>query len=157
MDFINHILFVIEQDAPWLLWCLVIVVGGVFGSFLTCMLYRVPHGISLSNPPSYCPTCKQKLKAVDLIPVISYLIFKGKCHYCKTPVSPRYMLIELCTILICAVAYIVTGPQLVLVLTLTWVICWLFIVGLWVESRMLAKKVLLFSIMISPLIYLLWC
>lgn len=157
MDQVNQILFILNQEAPWLLWSLVVVIGGVLGSFLTCMLYRVPRKISLSNPPSYCPSCNEKLKAIDLLPVFSYLIFKGKCHYCKVPVSPRYVLIELCTIFICVLTYIITGPQLVLIFTLTWVICWLFIVGLWVESRMLAKKVLLFSIMISPLIYLLWC
>jgi leader peptidase (prepilin peptidase)/N-methyltransferase len=156
IESINHIFQTINHELPWVLWGAVIAIGGVFGSFLTCMLYRVPRKISLSNPPSYCPSCKEKLKGVDLIPVLSYVIFKGKCHYCKSPVSPRYMLIELLTIITCACAYIMTGPQVALVLSLVLAISWLFAIGLWVESRMVSSKVLLFSIIVLSVMPFVW-
>lgn len=153
---INTILHIIDNEIPWVLWALVVLIGGVFGSFLTCMLYRVPKGVSLSNPPSYCPSCNEKLKAIDLVPVLSYLLFHGKCHYCKTPVSPRYMYIELLTIAICVVSYILTGPQAALLFSLILAISWLFVVGLWVESRMVASKVLLFSIIVLCVMPFIW-
>ncbi len=154
---IETLLNLVEQQYQPFIMVLVVVLGGVFGSFLTCMLYRVPRGISLSSPPSYCPSCQQKLKAVDLVPVLSYLCFKGRCHYCKTPVSPRYMVIELCMIAIFVLAYIMTGLSLQLIPALILAVSLAFVVGLWVESRKVATKVLLFSIMMSTVLYLLKC
>lgn len=156
MTEINQILYILNQEVAWLLWGLVVTIGAVFGSFLTCMLYRVPRNLSLSNPPSYCPSCNQKLKAIDLVPVLSYLAFKGRCHYCGVKVSPRYLVIELITIVICAIAYILTGPQIALLLTLSLAVSVLFAVLLWVESHVLATKVLLFSIIVLSLLPFVW-
>jgi leader peptidase (prepilin peptidase)/N-methyltransferase len=75
----------------------VAVVGLIAGSFLNVCIYRIPKNFSIVFPPSRCPKCKAKLKVKDLFPVFSYIFLKGKCRYCKRPVSLRYPAVELLT------------------------------------------------------------
>jgi len=73
-------------------------VGGlIVGSFLNVVVYRLPRGESLSHPRSRCPSCGTQLRALDNIPVVSWLALRGKCHHCGAPVSARYPLVELTT------------------------------------------------------------
>lgn len=67
------------------------------GSFLNVCIYRLPRGESMVNPPSHCPNCNKKIKWYDNIPLISYILLRGKCRNCKTTISPRYFLVELIT------------------------------------------------------------
>jgi len=83
--------------------------GLCFGSFLNVCIYRIPLGQSILNPPSSCPNCKSRLKAKDMIPVLSYIMLKGKCRYCKTPVSIQYPAVELFTAAVWLVIYIRYG------------------------------------------------
>lgn len=71
--------------------------GLAAGSFLNVCIYRIPRGESISFPPSHCPGCKKNIKPYDLIPVISYLILKGKCRHCGEKISNRYPVVELLT------------------------------------------------------------
>lgn len=71
--------------------------GLIIGSFLNVCIFRIPAGESIAFPPSHCSKCKRNLKAIDLIPVLSYLFLGGKCRYCKTKISIRYPLVELLT------------------------------------------------------------
>jgi len=117
------------QNNDWLFYGLVIVVGLVVGSFLNVVIYRLPlmlesewreqcteflelnpaneqSKISLSRPASSCPKCSHKIRAWENIPVISYLLLKGKCASCKTHISAEYPLIETITaILSVGIAY----------------------------------------------------
>ena len=70
------------------------VFGSIMGSFIHCMGYRVAVGMSLRYPPSQCGSCKRTLKAIDLIPVVSYIIFRGKCRKCSAHFSVIYVVIE---------------------------------------------------------------
>jgi leader peptidase (prepilin peptidase) / N-methyltransferase len=73
-------------------------IGGlVVGSFLNVVAYRLPRGESLAHPPSHCPSCDQPIKPYDNIPVLSWLLLRGRCRNCKAPISPRYPLVELTT------------------------------------------------------------
>jgi leader peptidase (prepilin peptidase)/N-methyltransferase len=73
-------------------------VGGLLvGSFLNVVVYRLPRGESLTHPRSRCPSCATQLRAVDNIPVVSWLALRGRCHHCGAPVSARYPLVELAT------------------------------------------------------------
>jgi leader peptidase (prepilin peptidase)/N-methyltransferase len=72
----------------------VFIIGTVIGSFLNVCIHRLPRGDSIIYPASHCPHCKQRLGFVDLIPVLGYLFLRGKCRYCKTPISFRYPLVE---------------------------------------------------------------
>jgi leader peptidase (prepilin peptidase)/N-methyltransferase len=73
-------------------------VGGlIVGSFLNVVAHRLPRNESLERPRSRCPSCGTQLRAIDNIPVISWLALRGRCHHCGAPISPRYPLVELVT------------------------------------------------------------
>jgi leader peptidase (prepilin peptidase)/N-methyltransferase len=71
--------------------------GLAWGSFLNVVIYRLPRGHSLLWPPSSCPRCKTKIKPYDNIPVLSYLLLRGKCRACGSPISVLYPLVEAIT------------------------------------------------------------
>jgi len=73
------------------------VMGLAFGSFLNVCIYRMPLGLSVVTPRSACPGCKQPIAFYDNMPVLSWLILRGRCRQCKTKISPRYLMIELLT------------------------------------------------------------
>ncbi len=75
----------------------VIILGACVGSFLNVVIYRLPKRKSFVSTRSHCPKCKTKLNAFDLIPVISWILLRGKCRYCTYDISKRYPLIELIT------------------------------------------------------------
>ncbi len=73
------------------------VIGLVIGSFLNVCIYRLPRGESLVWPGSHCPSCGKRLKALELIPIFSYLALKGRCSECGFRISPRYPVVEAVT------------------------------------------------------------
>jgi len=75
----------------------IFVLGLAFGSFLNVCIYRLPRGLSTVTPRSACPHCKQLIAFYDNMPIVSWLILRGRCRQCKAPISPRYLLIELLT------------------------------------------------------------
>ena len=75
----------------------IFVVGLCFGSFLNVCIYRLPRGKSVVTPRSACPHCGDLIPLYHNVPVLSWLILRGKCRSCKKPISPRYLLIELLT------------------------------------------------------------
>lgn len=78
----------------------IVVLGLLIGSFLNVCIYRIPRDESISYPPSHCTNCTNRIKAYDLIPVLSYIFLRGKCRYCEEKISIKYPLIELFTGLI---------------------------------------------------------
>jgi leader peptidase (prepilin peptidase)/N-methyltransferase len=73
-------------------------VGGlIIGSFLNVVAYRLPRGESLSHPPSRCPSCEAPIRPYDNVPVLSWLLLRGRCRACKAPISARYPLVEALT------------------------------------------------------------
>ena len=85
--------------------------GAIIGSFLNVVAYRLPRGESLSHPPSRCPNCGTPVKPYDNIPVLSWLLLRGRCRNCKEPISPRYPIVEAGTALLCALVVIAKGPD----------------------------------------------
>jgi len=73
------------------------VLGLLIGSFLNVVIYRVPRSLSIVTPPSACPGCGAHIEARDNIPVLSWLILRGKCRRCGSPISIRYPIVELIT------------------------------------------------------------
>jgi leader peptidase (prepilin peptidase)/N-methyltransferase len=69
--------------------------GTFIGSFLNVVIYRVPLGKSIVAPPSACGTCGHEVRPYDNIPLISWLVLRGKCRDCAAPISVRYPLVEL--------------------------------------------------------------
>lgn len=75
----------------------IFVLGLAFGSFLNVCIYRLPRELSVVTPRSACPNCKQLIAMYDNIPVLSWLILRGRCRHCQTKISSRYLMIELLT------------------------------------------------------------
>jgi leader peptidase (prepilin peptidase)/N-methyltransferase len=74
---------------------LVLIFGLLVGSFLNVCIVRLPRGRSIVNPPSHCPRCRERIKFYDNIPIISFLLLRGRCRRCGEPISWRYPLVEL--------------------------------------------------------------
>jgi len=68
--------------------------GTIIGSFLNCLIYRLEKGESFLRGRSYCPHCKHILTFKDLIPILSFILLKGRCRYCKEKISIQYPLVE---------------------------------------------------------------
>ena len=84
----------------------VFVLGLLLGSFLNVCIYRLHRGESLITPPSRCPACGRRLRAGELIPVVSYLLQGRRCRGCSTPLHWRYPLVELLTGLLYVALYL---------------------------------------------------
>lgn len=74
--------------------------GLVFGSFFNVCIYRIPREKSIVWPASFCPKCNAHIRWYDNIPVLSFLLLRGKCRHCKAPISWQYPLVELVTALL---------------------------------------------------------
>jgi leader peptidase (prepilin peptidase)/N-methyltransferase len=90
----------------------VAVFGAVIGSFLNVVIHRLPRGESLAFPPSNCPRCGAKIRARDNVPVLSYLLLRGRCRDCGVTISLRYPLVEALTAALCAGLWFRFGPSL---------------------------------------------
>jgi leader peptidase (prepilin peptidase)/N-methyltransferase len=84
----------------------VVCFGLIIGSFLNVCIHRLPRAQSVVWPASNCPRCKALLKPYDNIPVIGYLMLKGRCRSCGNPISPRYPIVELLTMGMFVAAYL---------------------------------------------------
>ncbi len=86
---------------------LIAVFGLAIGSFLNVVAYRVPLGLSVVSPPSACPGCHNEIEARDNVPLLSWLVLRGKCRHCAEPISARYPVVEAITgVLFVAVALV---------------------------------------------------
>lgn len=84
----------------------IFILGTIIGSFLNVCIYRIPAKQSIAFPPSHCLKCNTKLRALDLIPVFSFLFTKGRCRYCSHKISLQYPLVELLNGLIYLLIYL---------------------------------------------------
>jgi leader peptidase (prepilin peptidase)/N-methyltransferase len=75
----------------------VLLLGLFFGSFFNVCIWRIPRRKSIVRPPSHCPRCKTPIRFYDNIPVLSWLLLRGKCRACGKPISARYPLVEALT------------------------------------------------------------
>ena len=89
-----------------------IIFGAMIGSFLNVCIFRLPREESIVTPGSYCPHCHKPIAFYDNIPLISYLLLRGKCRRCHGPVSLQYPLVEGITALLSLVLFVKYGPSL---------------------------------------------
>lgn len=73
---------------------IIFIFGAVIGSFLNVCIYRIPRSLSIIMPSSMCPACNKKIRFYDNIPIISYVLLRGRCRHCKSRISIRYPLVE---------------------------------------------------------------
>ncbi|MCE5231187.1 prepilin peptidase [bacterium] len=93
----------------------IFIMGAAIGSFLNVCIYRIPLGISLSYPSSHCYRCGQPVRWFDNIPLLSYLVLRGRCRHCGVHFSARYFFIELLTALLALGTALKLGYSLALI------------------------------------------
>ncbi len=76
---------------------LVFVLGSAIGSFLNVVVYRIPANLSILYPPSRCPHCLTKLRKQDNVPILGWLLLRGRCRHCRQPIALRYPIVEAVT------------------------------------------------------------
>ena len=79
------------------------------GSFSNVCIYRIPRNESIIYPASHCPKCRSEIKPFDNIPLLSFILLKGRCRHCKTKISIRYPMVELLSGLIYLIIYLIYG------------------------------------------------
>ncbi len=94
-----------------LLLAIVAVLGAAIGSFLNVVVHRVPAGQSVVHPPSACPTCGSGIRWFDNIPLVSWVLLRARCRECGSPISSRYPLVELGTLLAFVAVTLSFGPS----------------------------------------------
>ncbi len=104
------------EAAYWLIVLWFAAIGAAIGSFLNVVVYRLPAGISLIDPPSHCVSCKRGIRWFDNVPVFGWLKLRGRCRYCRSTISVRYPLVEAFTAAmfgtLAAVEYLSTAANL---------------------------------------------
>ncbi|GAF68030.1 unnamed protein product, partial [marine sediment metagenome] len=88
---------------------LIFILGLIVGSFSNVCIYRIPRNESIVYPASHCPKCRTTIKLIDNIPLLSYVILKGRCRNCKSKISIQYPIVELLTGLIYLIIYLTYG------------------------------------------------
>ncbi len=115
--------------------------GLVLGSFLNVLIHRVPLRQSIVWPSSRCPNCGVQIKSFDNIPMISYLVLRGKCRNCKVRISPRYPVVEVLTGLLFALAAYKFGLSLALLSALVLICALVALAGTDLEHRLLPNRI----------------
>lgn len=87
----------------------VFVFGAIVGSFLNVCIYRLPKGESIVSPGSHCPKCNKPIFWYDNVPILSYLVLKGRCRFCKTPINPGYIIVEVITAVLAVALFTAFG------------------------------------------------
>ncbi len=131
---------------------LVTVMGLMIGSFLNVCIYRLPRQMSPVRPRSSCTTCGHMIAWYENIPIASYLVLRGRCHGCGSPISIIYPIIEAITGLMFLGAYLLYGPSLLLIARLIFgcVMIVLFVIDL--QHKILPNVITLPGIVIGFLL-----
>ena len=119
------------------------VLGLLVGSFLNVVIYRLPRGESLVRPRSRCPQCEAPVKPYDNIPVLSWLLLRGRCRNCGAPISARYPLVEALTAAAFVGAALARGVDDDLALWLPFAAMLIAVAGIDLDHRIIPNKILL--------------
>ena len=117
------------------------VLGALIGSFLNVVIHRLPRGESLSRPRSRCPGCGAQIAWYDNVPVLSWLLLRGRCRRCGERISPRYPLVELFTAFAFAAVVLVNGFDEDLVLELPFVAALIALAGIDYDHKLLPNRI----------------
>jgi leader peptidase (prepilin peptidase) / N-methyltransferase len=135
---------------------LLFVYGILLGSFYNVVGLRIPKNISIVTPRSACPRCNHTLTAAELIPVVSFLLQKGKCRNCGSKISPLYPFVEFMTAVLFSVSPLLVGWNLELLISLTLVSLFMIIFVSDIAYMLIPDRILLFFLglfLIERIIY----
>ncbi|MDP2210797.1 MAG: prepilin peptidase [Candidatus Aquicultor sp.] len=130
--------------------------GLIIGSFLNVCAYRIPRSESIAYPPSHCPSCGSDVRAIDNIPVLSYLLLSGRCRSCRERISPKYPVIELLTGLLWVASYYSLGLGMELPYALFFITTLILLSAIDFDTKTIPNKILLPAMALSVLLLLLY-
>ena len=119
------------------------VLGLLVGSFLNVVIYRLPRGESLNRPASRCPSCGTPIKPYDNVPVVSWLLLRGRCRHCGAAISPRYPLVEALTGAVFVGVALTRGVDDDLAVWLPFAAMLIAVAGIDLDHRIIPNKILL--------------
>lgn len=134
--------------------CLFFILGAIMGSFFHVVATRLSLDESIIKPGSHCPNCKHYLKWYENIPVISYIILKGKCSSCKNPIPISYWIVEVITGLLYAVCYHSFGLTINLLVALVFVSSLITVIVSDIEYMIILDEVLMVASLLIIIIYI---
>jgi leader peptidase (prepilin peptidase)/N-methyltransferase len=126
--------------------------GLILGSFLNVVAYRLPRGESLATPASRCPGCDTPIKPYDNVPVLSWLLLRGRCRSCGTSIAWRYPLVELGTGLLMALVVVRFGVQQEVWLGLAFVALLVPVSVIDIDFRIIPNKLMIVGAVAAPAI-----
>lgn len=141
--------------APWLPGVLVVCLGLAVGSFLNVCIHRLPLGLSVVRPRSRCPACRAGIRAYHNVPVLGYLVLRGRCADCGTPISPRYPIVEAVTALAFLVCYLHVGLQPLLAVRLLFASALIVLFMIDLEHQNLPNRITVSGIVLG-LVFSFW-
>jgi leader peptidase (prepilin peptidase)/N-methyltransferase len=116
------------------------VFGALVGSFLNVVVYRLPRRESVVKPASHCTSCGTTLRHYDKVPVLSWLILRGRCRNCAAPISTRYPIVEALCALLCVGAVLAGGSTASVVLNVTFILLLVPIALIDFEHRIIPNR-----------------
>jgi leader peptidase (prepilin peptidase)/N-methyltransferase len=131
--------------------------GAAVGSFLNVVIHRLPLGESVVTPRSRCPGCETQIRALDNIPVVSWLVLRGRCRKCGAHISARYPLIELGTAAAFVAVALARGVDSKLIIELPFVALLIAVAAIDLEHRIVPNRIVApsaaFALLASALIH----
>jgi leader peptidase (prepilin peptidase)/N-methyltransferase len=128
--------------------------GLTIGSFLNVVIARVPAGRSLVRPGSACPGCSALLKWYDNIPVLSFLVLRGRCRACGMTISWRYPIVEMVTAVVLVLAYVALGPSADFAVAVVLLAALIAITGIDLQHQLIPDAITLPGILVGLLLNL---
>jgi leader peptidase (prepilin peptidase)/N-methyltransferase len=125
--------------------------GLVVSSFLNVCIDRLPEGESIVSPPSHCPFCGRRLAPFDLIPLLSYILLRGRCRYCGAPIPRRVLVVEAATGLLFILLWYRYGPSLRLLLATLYTCFFIVIFVIDLEHHLVLNRVIYPAIVVALL------
>lgn len=139
-----------ELDTYFLFW--ICIIGLCFGSFFNVVILRSLSGESIVLPPSKCPKCGHKLYFWHNIPVLSYILLRGKCYFCKEKISIQYPMVELVTMIMFAASFLKFGISYTMIFVIFWLSCLLIMTVTDIKEKLVDCN-LAIAVTISGILY----
>jgi len=125
---------------------LVFIYGLITGSFLNVCIYRIPRQMSVVNPPSACPACGHRLKWFELVPLVSFIVQRGRCRNCSAAVSWRYPLVEILTGAFFSLSYYLYGLSIDFWTVIILASLMLVVAFIDIEHRIIPNRLVVFGL-----------
>jgi len=125
---------------------LVFIYGLITGSFLNVCIYRIPRQMSVVNPPSACPACGHRLRWFELVPLVSFIIQRGRCLSCSAAVAWRYPIVEILTGAFFSLSYYLYGLSIDFWTVIILASLMLVVAFIDIEHRIIPNRLVIFGL-----------